>query len=497
MVESRDSEPGLEVDHLTLASLLEDVRRDLGEVGAIRVSGVSYRSKSVRPGDAFFCIPGFVHDGHDFAVEAVRAGAGALIVKRNVDGAGEVPQIVVPDTRRALALASAKFYGHPSRQMNVVGVTGTNGKTTTTYLLDSIFRSQGHTTGLIGTVEFRTAGRSAPAGRTTPESADLQAMLADMVRSDVSAVAMEVSSHAIDLHRVDGVRFAVAAFTNLSQDHLDYHSTLEEYFAVKRRLFTEMDVGERVVNIDDPHGAGLAASIGAKWTVGTDPGALVRATEIDMGPHRSRFVLGAPEGEIWVELPLAAGYNIENALVAAACAMALGADLGSVAEGLRAASQVPGRLERVDAGQDFAVFVDYAHTPDSLEKAILAVRGITSGRVITVFGCGGDRDPEKRPLMGLAAGRHSDLAIVTTDNPRSEDPVGIILRIEEGLKSSGGTYEVEVDRRRAIALALASARASDAVLIAGKGHEDYQELSDRTIPFDDRDIALEELGRLC
>lgn len=462
---------------------------------AVGVSGISYRSDTTRPGEAFFCIPGFKHDGHDFAADAVRRGAAAVVCARELPLT--VPQVIVPDTRRALAVASARFFGEPTRAMDVVGITGTNGKTTTTYLLDSILRADGRLTGLIGTVETRVAGVREPSSRTTPESADLQRLFARMRDAGVTAVSMEVSSHAIDLGRVEGVRFAAAAFTNLTQDHLDYHGTLEEYWTVKRRLFTDLDVEHRVINIDDPRGALLAAELGAVWTVGRDESAAVRAADEAHGPGQTAFTLVSPAGSRRVALPLAGAYNVSNALVAAGVALSMGIDLDVVATGLERAPQVPGRLERIDEGQEFTVLVDYAHTPDSLAKAIAAVREVTPGRVIAVFGCGGDRDPAKRPLMGAAAGENADEVVVTSDNPRSEDPVGIVLQIEDGLKPTGASYSVKIDRRAAIAHALSLADAGDAVLIAGKGHEDYQIFADRTIHFDDREVAREELRRLC
>ncbi len=467
------------------------------DVADVEVGGVAYRSDRVSPGDAFFCVPGFVHDGHEFGAEAAARGAVALVCQRRVADVGDIPQVVVENTRIALAHASAIFYGDPSHEMAVVGITGTNGKTTTTYLVDSIARAAGHTTGILGTVEIRMADDRIATSRTTPESTDLQRMLAEMREVGVDTVSMEVSSHAIDLHRVTSVRFAVAAFTNLSQDHFDYHHTIEEYFSVKRRLFTEFEVGERVINIDDVLGAGMALEFGDALTVGRDPEAAIRAVDEKLSSRGARFILLTPVGEVGVELPLAAKYNVENALVAAGCGLALGLPLDAIAEGLSSAPQVPGRLERIDAGQPFEVFVDYAHTPDSLDKAVDAVRSIISGSVIVVFGCGGDRDPDKRPMMGHVAAQTADHIVVTSDNPRSEDPVGIILQIEDGIRSVGGSYEIEVDRRKAIALALAQASPGDAVLIAGKGHEDYQVFADRTIHFDDREVASEELQAKC
>jgi len=470
-----------------------DVLSDAG----IDVSGIAYRSDAVRPGDAFFCIPGFAHDGHDFAADAVMRGASVVVAERPLEGLGDTRVLVVPDTRIEMARAAARIFHDPSSRLKVIGITGTNGKTTTTYLVDSIMRAHGHETGIIGTVETRVGDKRIPAARTTPESADLQRLFAEMLEAGVDSVAMEVSSHAIDLRRVEAVHFAVAAFTNLTQDHLDYHHTIEEYFAVKKRLFTEMPVGVRVVDIDDPLGADMAVDLDDVLSVGLSPDATIRAEELELHASGARFNLCTPEGHACVALPLAGAFNVSNALVAAGCAMAVGVPLETIVAGLERAPQVPGRLERVEAGQSFTVYVDYAHTPDSLEKAIKAVRAVTAGRVITVFGCGGDRDPDKRPLMGAAAALASDHVVVTSDNPRSEDPVGIILQIEDGLKLGTASYETEPDRRAAIARAVGQATGGDAVLIAGKGHEDYQIFADRRIDFDDRLVAREELERLC
>ncbi len=482
--------------------LIRELLQGLGatielSVAGIAVGGVVFRSDQVSKGDVFFCVPGFVNDGHDFAADAVARGASAIVCERHIPEAAGVPQIIVKDTRAALARAAAVFRRYPSHELDLVGITGTNGKTTTTYLLDSILRAAGHVTGLIGTVETRIAAERFDAGRTTPESADLQELLRSMRDAGVTAVSMEVSSHAIDLHRVDALRFAVAAFTNLTQDHLDYHHTIEEYFAVKRRLFTDFEVGSRVVNIDDLHGAAIAVEIDGVLTVGRASDAMIRAVDEELLPDSAMFTLSTPAGSASVHLPLAAEYNVSNALVAAGCGFALGIDVETIAEGLSSAPQVPGRLERIEAGQPFGVFVDYAHTPDSLEKAIGAVRDITPGRVLAVFGCGGDRDPDKRPLMGTAAAGAADHVIITSDNPRSENPVGIILQVEDGARAVGGSYEVIVDRRAAIAAAIDQAAPGDAVLIAGKGHEDYQIFADRTIHFDDREVATEEVARRC
>ncbi len=477
-----------------LSELLEDMPAS-GEAGLTTpVSGVAYASGSVRRGDAFFCISGFRHDGHAFAADAAARGAAVVVATRELPDL-PVPLVQVADTRRALAVASSRLFGDPSQRMEVAGITGTNGKTTTTYLLDSILRAAGRVTGLIGTIETRVGEKRARAARTTPESRDLQELLALMAEEGVTAVSMEVSSHAIDLHRVDAVRFAVAAFTNLSQDHLDYHATLEEYFGVKARLMGCVGEDRRVVNIDDPHGRRLADRMPVAWTVGTSVDAVVRAENIELGVVGTEFDLVTASASVHVRLPLAGAFNVSNALVAAGCALALGIGADTIARGLAAAPQVPGRLERIDEGQGFSVLVDYAHTPDGLAKAVAAVRDFTRGRVITVFGCGGDRDPDKRPLMGRVAGELSDVAVLTSDNPRSEDPVGILLQVQDGLLPTASEHHVEVDRREGIALAIGLARSGDAVLIAGKGHEDYQIFSDRTVHFDDREVAREELRK--
>lgn len=475
----------------TLLSILGGTASDLCSP-ALSVDGVAYRSQDVAPGDVFFCISGFAHDGHDFAADAVARGAVAVVAERELEL--DAPVIVVPDTRVALAVAASRFHGEPSRHLDVFGITGTNGKTTTTYLLDSVLRADKRLTGIIGTVETRIGEERIPASRTTPESADLHALLSRMRSEGVTGCAMEVSSHAIDLHRVDAVHFAAVAFTNLTQDHLDFHHTIEEYYSVKRRLFTDFSSCARVVDIDDPFGVGIASEHEDAITVGRASEAHVRAENESADAGGTRFTLVTPKGSVSVSLPLAGAYNVSNALCAAGCAYAAGIPLESIKEGLETAPQVPGRLERIECGQPFSVIVDYAHTPDSLSKAIQAVKAVTTGRVVVVFGCGGDRDPDKRPMMGRAAGEHADYSIVTSDNPRSEDPVGIILMVEDGLIESGGDYEVVVDRRAAIEQAISLCRPGDAVLIAGKGHEDYQIFADRTVHFDDREVAREVLS---
>lgn len=474
-------------ENQTLSSIMEQ-----------EVSSVEYDSRAVVAGALFVCVKGFQADGHSFAERAVQAGARVLCVERVLPEV-TVPQIIVPDTRKALAHIAARFYGEPSKQLSVVGITGTNGKTTTTYLLDSILQHAGQKTGVIGTVETRAGDKRVQASRTTPESAELQKILAAMVQEGVESVAMEVSSHAIDLHRIDDVTFGAVAFTNLTQDHLDYHRSMERYLAAKKRLFTDFETKARVIDIDNEVGLRLASELSADYditTVGRSEQALIRAINLEPQMHGTKFTLVTPRGNAPVELPLAGAYNIDNALVAAGCAYNLGVEPDVIARALSEAPQVPGRLERILVGQPFEVVVDYAHTPDSLEKALNAMRAVTDGKVIVVFGCGGDRDPGKRPIMGKVAGGCSDIAIVTSDNPRSEDAIAILLQVEDGLRASGGHFSTEIDRRHAIERACVLARPGDCVLIAGKGHEDYQIFAHHTIHFDDREVARESLKKL-
>lgn len=472
----------------TLEDLVADVpsARLRGDP-SVRVSDLCYRSGDVRPGALFACIPGGRVDGHDFASEAVERGAAALLVERFLPL--EVPQIEVVRVRDALGPIAAAFHGHPSRRLRMVGVTGTNGKTTTTFLLASIFRAEGWTPGVVGTTGVWIGDRPTPFPRTTPEAPDLQRLLAEMVDEGVEAVAMEVSSHGLDQRRVDGTRFEVAVFTNLSQDHLDYHPSMEAYFAAKARLFTPALSERAVVNHESPEGRRLEGCGLPTVTYGLGPGADVRAEDVRATAAGIAFRVG----DLEIRSRLRGTFNVENCLAAVAAARLLGIDDETIARGIEALEVVPGRVETVDAGQPFLVLVDYAHTPHGLENVLRAARPLANGRVIVVFGCGGDRDRGKRPLMGRAATSLADLAIVTSDNPRSEDPLAIIGEIEVGARQGGGRYVVEPDRREAIARAVREARPGDVVVIAGKGHETYQELADRTIPFDDRVVAREEI----
>lgn len=463
------------------------------------ISAIEYDSREVERGALFVCIDGFSLDGHDFAQQAVEKGAVALCVSRIVETNPCVPQIVVDNTRIALARLGNVFYHNPSAKLNVVGITGTNGKTTTTYILDAILRAAGQKTAVFGTMETRIGGVSTSASRTTQESVRLQKLFSVCLEHDIESVAMEVSSHAIDLRRVDEVTFSVVAFTNLTQDHLDYHVTMDNYLAAKRRLFTDFKTNARVIDIDTPVGEKLANELGGKYdiiTVGRQDGATLRAIDEKPQAQGTRFTLSMSGRYFQISLPLSGAYNVDNALVAAGCAFALGVSEEVIASALNAAPQVPGRLERVICGQPFEVVVDYAHTSDSLEKALCAMREVTKGRLIVVFGCGGDRDASKRPLMGKAAGQYSDLAIATSDNPRTEDAVAILLQVIDGLKEANANYIVEVDRRHAIERACILAKAHDCVLIAGKGHENYQIFAHHTTHFDDREVARESLTKI-
>jgi UDP-N-acetylmuramoyl-L-alanyl-D-glutamate--2,6-diaminopimelate ligase len=452
----------------------------------VEVTGLAYSSQSVTPGALFFCVPGFRADGHDFASAAVERGAVALVCQRPL-GLG-VPEVVVPDVRAAMAPAAARFYGDPTAELDVVGITGTNGKTTTAFLVRHLLEADGRGCGLLGTVKRIVGGVEEEVERTTPEAIDLQATFRRMLDGGDAACAMEVSSHALELGRVAGVRFACRVFTNLTQDHLDFHDTMEAYFAAKRRLFDEP--GASVVNIDDAYGRRIAADVEC-MTFAIDREADYRARDIEFDLSGSRFVCDTPDGPVDLESPLPGLFNVQNVLAAVAAARSLDVPTPTIAEALPAFGRVPGRFEPVDEGQDFGVLVDYAHTPDSLENVLRAAREVTRGRLHVVFGAGGDRDRGKRPLMGEVARRLADRVLVTSDNPRNEEPEAIIDQV---IRGAGPDAEREVDRRRAIALAMETAEPGDVVVIAGKGHEQGQEFENgRKEPFDDCNVAREAL----
>jgi UDP-N-acetylmuramoyl-L-alanyl-D-glutamate--2,6-diaminopimelate ligase len=453
----------------------------------VRIEEVAFDSRQVPPGALFFCVPGANVDGHDVAPAAVRSGATALVVERWLDP--NVPQILVPSARRAMGPMSAAVFGDPARSLTIVGVTGTDGKTTVVHLLDAVLRAAGLRTGAIGTVGAHVAGVPAPLARTTPEAPDLHRLLASMRDAGVTAVAMEVSSHALDQRRVDGVTFDASVFTNLTQDHLDHHGSMEAYFAAKASLFTPDRTGHAVVNLDDAWGRRLLDVPVPVTTFGLRPDAEVRAEDVRTTTDGITFRVRDRE----VRSPLRGAFNVSNCLAAIASSTVVGVAAEDAIRGLAGAGQIPGRMEPVDGARDFLVVVDYAHTPDSIRTVLAAARPLATGRVIVVFGCGGDRDRAKRFPMGAAATEGADLTVITTDNPRSEDPLDIIAEIERGAGEGRGRYVVEPDRRAAIRLALAEARHGDVVVIAGKGHETEQQLADGSVPFDDRVVVRQEL----
>jgi UDP-N-acetylmuramoyl-L-alanyl-D-glutamate--2,6-diaminopimelate ligase len=458
----------------------------------VTVTGASHDSRDVRPGDVYAGLPGAHVHGADFAADAAANGAVAMVSDRDSDA---LPTLVVKDPRAVLGDLARWVYGDPSAAMDVVGVTGTNGKTTTAYLLEAGFAAAGRTTGLIGTVETRVAGEHLDSAHTTPEATDLQALLAVMRERDVSGVGMEVSSHGLALGRVDGTTFAAAIFTNLTQDHLDFHGDMESYFKAKASLFTPERAKVAVVNVDDPYGPRIVERTRLPVVTTSARGARLadwQARDVVADLDGTRFRVVAPGVETLVSLRLPAAYNVDNALGALAALVSVGVAAEDAVRGVESLAGVPGRLERVDRGQPFLAVVDYAHSPASVASVLAAVRPLTTGRVIVVLGCGGDRDQAKRPLMGEAAARGADLVVATSDNPRSEDPGAILAAMVSGI--SGTRYVVEPDRAAAIRLAVAEAKPGDVVVVAGKGHEQGQIFADVTLPFDDRSVLAEALS---
>lgn len=473
----------------------------------VEIQGLAYDSRRVVPGGLFACLPGTQTDGHRHLHDALGRGAAAVVVRP--EGLAEVPAetsasvVVVDDARLALARIAAAYYDHPSARLHLAGVTGTNGKTTTTYLMDAIWRAAGNTTGVIGTLAYRIGDQTFDAVHTTPEAPELQQILADMVAGGVSHAAMEVSSHALTQRRADGCEFRTAVFTNLTRDHLDYHGDPESYLAAKQRLFADPELmpsaGDRVnvINADDPAAERLkAAARGEVITYGIDKPADLRAKDLVADGVGTRFALESPWGSGVVSLRLLGPFNAYNALAALAATLSEGIDLDAAASALADVEPIAGRFQQVGSGRPCTVVVDYAHTPDGLEQALRAAREVARGRLIVVFGCGGDRDPGKRPIMGQIAALLADACVITSDNPRSEPPDAIIDQIVAGIDPGRrDVCTVEADRRSAIEMAIAMAGPEDLVLIAGKGHETYQIFADRTIPFDDREVAAEALAR--
>lgn len=467
------------------------------------VAGVTYDSRRVTPGMVFVAIRGQNADGHDFIANAIDRGAAGIICERNGFASPRATKIKVPDAREALARAAAAYYQHPSSQLKIIGVTGTNGKTTVAFMVKQILEAAGTKTGLIGTVRYEIGDRVIPAQRTTPEALEIQQMMAQMLRAGCRACVMEVSSHALEQKRVCGVEFDVAIFTNLTQDHLDFHGSMENYFAAKQKLFTALRQsrkrGTAVINLDDESGSRLsrAASGEAQLTYAINSRATLRALSVQLGKNETKFAVETPETTFACRVPLIGRHNVQNALAAIGTARALGIEPATIQQALGSLSQVPGRLERVDAGQPFGVFVDYAHTEDALRNVLTTIREMTTGRVLLAFGCGGNRDAGKRPKMGKVAAEFADFNVITSDNPRKESPAKIAEQIETGFRQARpDRYRIVLDRQRAIEEIIQEARAGDIVLIAGKGHETYQELEDTVVPFDDRVHARETLKTL-
>jgi UDP-N-acetylmuramoyl-L-alanyl-D-glutamate--2,6-diaminopimelate ligase len=468
------------------------LRELLGDGPDVAVTDLAFDNRAAQPGTLFFCVPGFTRDGHDFAADAVARGAVALVVQRPL-GLG-VPEVVVEDVRAAMARAAARFYGDPTASLKVIGVTGTNGKTTTAYLTRALLEATGRHTGLLGTVKSVVAGQESKTARTTPEAIDLQRTFRAMLDGGDVACAMEISSHALQLRRADGIHVAAAIFTNLNQDHLDFHQTMEEYFQAKRLLFSSLLTQKRIANADDAYGRRLIEEFPGTITFGIAAEADYRAVDVRFDGTGSDFTAITPDGEFKARVPLPGRFNVLNALGAWAAVRAVGAPVNP--DALRTAQVAPGRFEPVEAGQPFSVVVDYAHKPDALEQVLRAARELTAGRLIVVFGAGGDRDRGKRPIMGEIAARLADVALITSDNPRSEPPEAIIDEIEAGIPAgSRAAVERDADRRASIFRAVRMAQPGDVVVIAGKGHELGQEFEGgRTEPFDDRAVARDAIA---
>lgn len=466
------------------------------------VTGLHYDSRQIKPGNIFVCIQGYRTDGHLYIQDAVSRGAAGLVVEKDLNVSPGVPFVRVNSSRLALALMAANFYGHPSRNLTLIGVTGTNGKTTTTHLIESVLRGRGESTGIIGTIWNKIGKQRFPVVRTTPESLDLQSILAKMNASMVKTVSMEVSSHALYLQRVAACEFDVGVYTNLTQDHLDFHADLDEYLAAKMLLFEGLGMArtkERpcyaVVNIDDPAAQRIIKCTRVPViTYGIHEQADVKAKSVQLTSEGSSFTVVLSKGDFPISTSLPGEFNIYNSLAAISVGLREGIPVTVIRDALQKMKGVPGRFELVDEGQKFTVVIDYAHTPDGLENVLKTARGISRGRLITVFGCGGDRDAVKRPVMGMISGEMSDYTVITSDNPRSEAPEKIEYQIEDGIRKIGNAhYTIITDRYQAIRHALLYAKEGDFVVIAGKGHETYQIIGDNVFPFDDHQVAREIL----
>lgn len=486
---------------MRLRQLIEGLGK-VETVGSLdrEVNGIAYNSRCVTPGKVFVAIRGAEADGHNYIADAIERGAVAIVCERKGTSGGKVARVVVPNTRKALSIMAETFYGHPSSMLKMVGVTGTNGKTTTTFLAKGILEKAGIRTGLLGTIRYEIGDQIIPAQRTTPESLEIHQMLSKLLAAKGECCVMEVSSHALEQRRVAGIQYNTGVFTNLTRDHLDYHKTMEQYFESKKRLFTE-GACERgkfntVINVDDPFGRELLGVLKGSnlFSYGLREKADISATDIKLSPNKTTMKVHAFGDVFNLETPLIGRYNVLNTLAAIGIALSLGVKTDVIAEALVGVQQVPGRLERVEAGQPFSVLVDYAHTDDALLNVMTTMREITEGRLLLAFGCGGSRDTGKRFKMGEVAARLADYTVITTDNPRKEEPAAIAAQIEEGYRSFRlDGYEVELDRTLAIERIIEMAGARDTVLLCGKGHETYQEFSRVVVPFDDRQHVLSAL----
>lgn len=460
----------------------------------IEIGAIYYDSRHVTPRSLFFCIEGYKSDGHDFAKTAVDNGAIAVVLEKDILLPEGVCKIFVQDTRKAMGLMAAAFYGNPTSEMIMFGVTGTNGKTTTTYLIKSILEQAGKKVGLIGTITNIIGQRKIPTERTTPESPDLQRLFHDMANEGVEAVVMEVSSHSLALDRVVGCVYETGVFTNLTQDHLDFHGTLENYRETKARLFKQSRIA--VINVDDESGRTILNELeGKAFTYGIQKPADIYARDLEITVKGVSFNLHILGGKISINLNIPGIFSVYNALAAASACYATGISMEDIKRGLESIRGVPGRFELLDTGTEYSVILDYAHTPDGLENILKTARGLTGGRIVTLFGCGGDRDALKRPIMGEIAGKYSDLCIVTSDNPRSEEPMSIIKEIIPGVERTSCPFHVIKNRREAIEYVLKHSKNDDVIILAGKGHETYQIIKGQTFHFDEKEIVAEVLGR--
>lgn len=481
---------------MTLGDILKGIKfQSAVNAGGVDIKRITNDSRTVGPGDLFVAVKGYASDGNSFIDEAMSRGAKAVIAERGARVPKGVVTATVDNVRSALPVMAANFYGHPSGLLKVIGVTGTNGKTTITYILESIIKNTGKDAGVVGTINYRIKDRVVPAKNTTPGPLELQSLLADMVGSGLDYAVMEVSSHSLDQGRVDNVWFDAAIFTNITGEHLDYHKTMPNYLAAKLRIFDHLkNGGAAVLNNDDTRVASLKGAIRKNCiTYGIKNEAQVRAKDIKLSIDGSEFIINTPTISFDVRTGLVGMHNVSNILAAVSAALVVKINVNAIKRGLERCFAVPGRLEPVEAGQTFKVFVDYAHTEDALRNILNLLREVREGRIITVFGCGGNRDATKRPLMGKAACELSDHVIITSDNPRFEEPEDIIRQIELGVKGRFANYDILADRRSAIEKAFGMADGADIVVIAGKGHEDYQIIKDKTIHFDDREVAREIL----